>query len=449
MRRLSSILVVGILLSFGLSEWSQDAPARLTSPDSVIEVLVHTARENNPGLKAERAKILALRQVSSQARALPDPMADIEFMNLSVSHPNLKDAFRSDISVGVTQTLPFPGKRALAGKKAEDEAAAEEARLKTMESELRGEVIGAAYRFVMVRNLLAINDQTQEALKATAEGAAAVYSSGEGSQSDILLAQTALTRTQAERKDLEKQQEITLARLSSLIAGPPPEGSLSDLALPEPGPLYALDDLLKALPDTSPGVLAAKADVTVTEAQVEIARKNSKPNFIVGGRYRWKDSTMGGGDYLTAMAGISLPFFHRKDRYKPALQEALFQKESAQYGVDDAVNSNRFALAEAYQTALRSTRVYSLYKEGLLIQARVAFQSALSAYSVGKVDFASVLIALTNLYSYEADAVMAQGDFQESLAKIESVIGHPLAPLDRSPQRPPAPDPPSSQETRP
>jgi len=427
MRRQWSILIIGILIPLALKGSPQGGQATVASQDGVIEALVQTALEHNPGLRAERAKIQALREVPSQSRALPDPMADVEFMNLSVRHPNLKDAFGGDISVGITQTLPYPGKRALAGKKAEDEVAAEVARLKTMESEFRGQVIGAAYRYAMVRNLLAINDQTQEVLKATAQSAAAVYSSGEGSQSDVLLAQTALTRTQAERKELEKQQEITLAKLSSLLAGPPPDGSLEGLALPEPGPICTLDDLLLALPDSSPGVLAAKADVAVTEAQVEIARKNFKPDFIVGGRYRWKDSTMGGGDYITAMAGISLPFFHRRDRYRPALQEALFQRESAKYGIDDAVNSNRYALTEAYQTALRSTRVYGLYKQGLLIQARLAFQSALAAYSVGRVDFASVLIALTNLYSYEADAVMAQGDFQESLAKIETVIGHPLA----------------------
>jgi outer membrane protein, heavy metal efflux system len=444
MRKFAPLLALVLLIPSALPSFPSDVP-----PNVLLEALVQSALQNNPGLNAERAKLQALRQVPSQARALPDPVADIEFMNLPVSHPSLKAPFESDVSIGLTQTLPFPGKRALAGKKAEDEAAAEEARLKTMESELRGQVIAAAYRYAMVRNLLAINDQTQEALKATAESAAAVYSSGEGSQSDILLAQTALTRTKAEREDLEKQQEITRARLSSLLAGPPPEGTLTDLELPEPGPISTLDDLLKVLPDSSPGVLAAKADATVTQAQVEIARRNFKPDFIVGGRYRWKDSTMGGGDYLTAMAGISLPFFHRKDRYKPALAEALFLKESAQYGVDDAVNSNRFALAEAYQTALRSKRVYGLYKEGLLIQARVAFQSALSAYSVGKVDFASVLIALTSLYSYEADAVMAQGDFQEALAKIESVIGHPLVPLDHPPQGPPAPDPSSIQETKP
>ena len=407
----------------------QASPA---SPDKPIEIFVGIALRDNPGLRAERAKINALRQVPSQARALPDPVADVEFMNISLRNPSIKDTFSSDIALGVTQTLPFPGKRALAASKAEADIAAEEARLRTLESELRGEVTAAAYRFAEARDLLAINAATQEVLRTTAQSAAAVYASGQGSQSDVLLAQAALTKAEAERSDLEKQKGIVLAKISSLLAGPPDESGLDALALPEPGDVPDLSALLAEIPDTSPGVLAAKADAATSAVQVDVAKRDFKPDFIVGGRYRWKDTTMGGGDWLTAVAGVTLPFFHRRDRYQPALQEAMSRRESARYGVEEAVNSSRYALTEAYQRALRNARVFGLYRQGLLVQARLAFESALSAYTVGKVDFASVLLALTNLYSYEAEAVMAQADFQEAQARIEALIGHAL-PFPSSP----------------
>lgn len=147
---------------------------------------------------------------------------------------------------------------------------------------------------------------------------------------------------------------------------------------------------------------------------------------MVGGRYRHDDMSMGGGDFLTATFGITLPFFHRKDRYQPALQEALDRRESASFEAQDALVASRYDLAEAYQQALRDLHVYQLDEGGLLIQARQAYESALSGYAVGKVDFSSLLMALTNLYAYQGETLSAQADFHASVARMEAVLGGPL-----------------------
>lgn len=202
------------------------ASAQATAPPPApIQALVDQALRYNPGLQAQRAKAQAALQVPSQAHALPDPTADVEFMNLSVNHPNLSEALTKSVSVGVSQTLPYPGKRALAKDKAEREAAVEAAKLKAMESELRGRVIGAAYRLVLAQRLLDLNLQTQDALRAAAKSAEGVYSSGMGTQADVLLAQTALTRSLSDRQDLLQQREITLQEMERMAGGPVDPGA--------------------------------------------------------------------------------------------------------------------------------------------------------------------------------------------------------------------------------
>jgi len=394
---------------------------------SPLETLVQQALQNNPGLKAQRAKIAAARQVPSQMKALPDPMADLEFMNIGLSKSTGSDALTQGVSVGLTQTLPYPGKRGLAAKAAEGETAVQEARLALMEWRVRSEILAAAYRYLTAEALLQINTQTIEALHTTVEGALARYSTGADSQADVLLAQTAVTKTTSDRTDLEQQRAVARARMESLLAAPFDDAALEGIELPRPSALPGLQPLLAFVDAHAPEVAMAQAEVAVADTGAEAAKKNFKPDFLVGGRFRYKDMTMGGQNYLTAMFGMTLPFFHRKDRYQPALDEALQRKQGAVEEVNEARNTARYDLAEAYQSADRDAKILALYDQGLLLQARQAYEATLSAYTTGRSDFSALMMSLTSLYAYEAEAVTARGEFPQSVAEMEAVLGRPLS----------------------
>ncbi len=414
-----SLVVIGFCCS--LAVLGQEP----VSPLPPIEILVRRAMKHNPGLEAQRRKILAALEVPSQAGALPDPAADLQFMMLPMDGGlNADDALTKGVSLGITQRLPYPGKLKLRKRKAERRIDVARTQLKAMESNLRGEVTGVSYHYALYRRLLEINRKTQDALEAAAKGAAGVYASGNGSQTDVLLAQAAFTKNKADRKTLNRQLEVARARLDDLLGGPTDPALLDRIAIPEPGDPPRLNSLVKDLQDTAPMVLKAQAEVAVRAEQVAIAKKDFKPDFLVGGRYRHKDMTMGGRDYLTAMVGITLPFFHRKSRYQPALREATYMRESAREQAGDVLNEARYMVTDAYQTGVQDRDVYALYKNGLLIQAKKAYESSLASYTVGEVDFTTMLRALTNYYAYESRAFMARADYQVSLARIEAVLGH-------------------------
>ncbi len=158
---------------------------------------------------------------------------------------------------------------------------------------------------------------------------------------------------------------------------------------------------------------------------------------------------MGGGDFVTLQAGITLPFFHRKDRYTPALQESLDRLESARYETDSALNGARYDLSEAYHTAFMAQRISTLYEKGLLLQARQAYESALSSYTTGKVDFTTVITTLDDYFKYQADALRARSDFQEALLRMESALGHPLPAFDHAPATPETAKPSDQKESKP
>jgi cobalt-zinc-cadmium efflux system outer membrane protein len=426
-RRGATARLKPIILVTGSALWGLTLAAQAPPPlPEALQVLTEQVLQHNPGLQAQRARVAAAALAPSQAYALPDPAADVEFMNLSVDHPDLSGTLTKSVSLGITQTLPYPGKRALLRERAEREAAVEQAKLRLAESDLRGRAIGAAYRLALSRRLLDLNLQTQEALRAAAKSAEGLYATGLGAQADVLLAQTALTRAQADSQELLQRRQVAVQELERLAGGPVDSDGLAALPLPEPSPLPAFESLTAALAQSAPSVLAAKAREPVRESEAALARKNSRPDFMVGARYRHDDMSMGGGDFLTATFGLTLPFFHRKDRYQPALQEALDLLQGARMEAQDALVEARYDLAEAYQQALRDQRVYELDKGGLLIQARQAYESSLAGYTVGKVDFSTLLTTLTNLYAYQGETLSAQAGYQVSLARMEAVLGGAL-----------------------
>lgn len=414
MRRDTFLRLSALISLFGIATLCQQPP---------LEELAALALAQNPGLKAQRAMVAATRQLAPQMKALPDPSADIEFMNIAVDGSAGSESLTRGVSVGVTQMLPYPGKRGLAAKAADGEVGVEIARLAMMERMVRSEVIGAAYRYKMTSELLRINSQTAEALRTTAESALSGYTAGMGSQSDVLFAQSEITKAGVQRRDLESQLAIAKARVESLVAAPVDGAILEQVELPRPSALPPLEPLLAFAGENAPEVAMARAEIAVAAARAEVANKNFKPDFMVGGRYRFKDMTMGGGDYLTAMVGMTLPFFHYKDRYRPGLDEALYRKQSAQEEAGQARNAVRYKLAESYQSADRDAKVFALYDQGLLLQARQAYEASLSAYRTGRADFSALLMSLTNLYEYESDSVMARAEYHQMVAEMEAVLG--------------------------
>lgn len=400
--------------------WGAD-PAPPSEPP--LALLVQEALQNNPGLQSRRKAVEAVFQRIAPAGALPDPMAEVELMALSVEHPSASQLASQGISLGISQAVPFPGKLRIRQEKARKEAEAAQALLKVEESELRGKVLSAAFRCVLYRRLLEINGWTREALAAAVSSALGVYASGSGSQADVLLSQTALTRLEAEREELEAQREIADARLADLLNGPPPPGLLQGARLTEPEPLPEWEALATDLDGRAPRLLAARASVAVEEKGVEAARKDFRPDFFVGGRYRTRDGAADGRSTLSLLGGVSLPFLRSQRRYAPALKEALLRVESAGLTTRNERNEVLFEASEAYQKARRDRQVHDLFRGGLLPQARQAYEASLAAYGTGRADMTSLLTALTQFFAYQQQAEEARAGYWDARARLVALLG--------------------------
>ena len=73
--------------------------------------------------------------------------------------------------------------------------------------------------------------------------------------------------------------------------------------------------------------------------------------------------------------------------------------------------------------AVNADKMMDLYRNAIIPQAELALQSAQSSYSVGTVDFLTVVTNFTTINGYEIDYVRQLADYQIALARIEALTG--------------------------
>jgi outer membrane protein TolC len=71
----------------------------------------------------------------------------------------------------------------------------------------------------------------------------------------------------------------------------------------------------------------------------------------------------------------------------------------------------------------RTERQVELYKTGIIPQAGMQIKSALSAYTVNKIDFMTLLDSQMTLYRYELEYHEALTEYEKNLSSLEAAVG--------------------------
>src|SRR5687768_5746064 len=150
-----------------------------------LDSLVARALASSPPLRAARARLDAARMRIRPAGARPDPMLMAGVQNFPVTDPGFTDVMTMKM-IGVGQTIPYPGKLPLRTRAAEYEVAAATARLDEARLTVAREVRSAYYDLVFADQAFDIVRRNQEMLAALVPVSEAQYSSGTGTQADVL-----------------------------------------------------------------------------------------------------------------------------------------------------------------------------------------------------------------------------------------------------------------------
>ena len=129
---------------------------------------------------------------------------------------------------------------------------------------------------------------------------------------------------------------------------------------------------------------------------------------------------------LTGMVEVNIPIFYksRQDR-KVAEVRADIQVAEAQYR--SMQNEIFFMITDMTSMIQRVEKQLDLYKAGIIPQANLQIQSAMSAYRVNKADFMTLLDSQMTLFKYELEYHQALTEYEKNVAGLGAVIGKQLS----------------------
>lgn len=401
-----------------------------------LESLVREAMAANPLLRAARLEAAAMATRPRQVSALPDPSASASYRPFAVGGV---DGLVPG-QVMVEQMIPYPGKRRLAGEAAAFEAERVAHEAGELALELAYEVRDAYYELFRIQEQDRLVQAFQAQLDAFEQAAAAKYEVGTGTQQAILRAQLERTALARQRLDLAAERRMQAERLARLTDRPGLAADPDRLVLERPALAPAPVDTAAAFA-ARPELLAIRAGLNGADAEVELAKKEYLPDFVVGAgimdmmgmeaEARPLDDL---GRRFGVSFGVAIPL--RRGRRDAALEEARLRRSQLEARLDAARTEIRTE-ASALQGRLREeAAALALYRDTLVPQSETTLEAALSAYTTGRADFLDLLDAQRMRFDLGMDYEATYAGSLRTRARLERVLGAAPAAL-----APTGPDP--------
>ena len=406
--------------------------ARVATTTDPRALYVADVVAGNPEIKADRNEVEAARQRVQPAGALEDPMLEAGVINAPVSSLSFRREDMTMKMLGLSQKLPYPGKRdlktAVAARDAESVALAYE---ETVNRVVRDATVAYA-DFALVLDSIAISRKTRTALKDYLQIAKARYAVGQGNQSDVFKAQTALSKISADLARLARDQIAGEAELARLAGGTSPRGEVLPRHLELRERSLDLGALMERVRSGRPQLMALSKLIERGTKEIELARKEFYPDFDVRFQFGQRDSASDGAsrdDMVSLTVGVNLPIW-RERKLMPRVAEATAMRDRAIDERHAEEDESIATLRKQVATAMQSLTSARLYERELLPAAELAVASSLASYKVSRTDFLTLLDSQMAKLEHELAYVALVADYDKALAEIDLLTGTPEVPLD-------------------
>jgi outer membrane protein, heavy metal efflux system len=392
--------------------------ALLAAPPLRLSTLLEDARQRSPELQAAQAQARAAASAVSPAGALDDPLLTVEYWNGPV------DFSVVPIMVQLTQTFPLGGKL-----RAKEDAAAADARAARGEAltrlrDLEREVTDLYVRLFVIERTLGVHDEVLGVLRSLQAVASARVASGRTEVVDQLKAQAELLKEEAAHQSLVAERTVALARLAALLDRDPGElgGTAEEPASPTPPPTD--EELLTRALRERPELQVAASTVQAAEARTRLASAASVPDITPLVAYMHTFNQASPNNFLFLGLQANLPIFGG-NKIEPAVSAARARVEAAE-ALQRALRNRIATEVRSAAAQLRAEQELVRIQRRLVPISRQALDSAVSAYSAGRIGLLTVLDS-------EREALMREVELAQHLslaelrrADLERAVGGPL-----------------------
>jgi outer membrane protein TolC len=385
----------------------------------------------SPRLTAARAGARAATFRVAPARTLPDPQVQLGLMNRNLPGLGLQDPLGMN-QIQIMQMVPFPGKLGAAGRGAQAQADASQARADDLGWELRSQAAALFYDVYGTEQGIRVAAETQQLLRDIATTAERMYAVGGGRQPDVLRTQVEIDRMTEEILRMRAMRAALVARLNVLLDRAP-DAAVGEARIPVlPAELPSLDSLVALALGHRPMLQAGQQDVRAAEAAQALARREIWPDLQFGVIYGQRPMAGGGTDRMASfMFGFNLPVFAGSRQLKMR-QETHAMRDMAQADLAAMEADTRGRVGVAYADLGQARQLQDLYRMTLLPQARATVTSSVAAYQVGDINLMTLLDAQMTVNRYQQELYRLEAAEGQGWAELEMLTGGALLDPDQT-----------------
>ena len=416
-------IVMHILVLFiGLSTFASSA-------NLSAEKAVRIGLKNNPGLRQIQKRYEALKEVPSQVESLPDPMVTFGLLNFPTDTFNRAQEAMTNVQVGFSQYFPYPGKLDLKGEIAEFEASAALHSVEEVRLLLAYHIESTWWQVYYFDRALETIQNNQRLLRQFTQIAEEKYKTGEGLQQDVLLAQLELSKLldqEIQVKALRRNQSINLNLL--MAKDPSKDVHLAKKRIRTLSRKMNEKYLYRLASDYRPSLKRENAKILASASRLNLAKKEFYPDFTVGVSYGDRAGYNPGtfndprADLFSLKVGVKVPLYYKTKQSK-AVEQRFIEQQERYAGLEDEKLKVMAEISKNYTNYREAKKQLSLFKTGILPQARQTVESMRSGYQVSKVDFLNLVRSQVTLFNYELLYWKALSASMQALSGLRSNVG--------------------------
>jgi cobalt-zinc-cadmium efflux system outer membrane protein len=400
------------------------AGAAPPDPNTTLAGLVAELEAYNPRLQAARSDVDMRVARIAPAGALPDPTFSIGYMG-GLTRPFFPSATTPNAyrQFGVSQDLPYPGKRALRTNIATTDADAERWTYEDTRRQLVAELKAAYFDYVFVDRSLAIVQKNKALLEEFRTIAETRFGVGKGTQQDVLKAQLEISLLLERLQTLERDRGTLQARINALLYRPPDTPLPATLSFAAVDPLPDAARLQALVERNDPALRRDERLVDRGQQALALAKKDVLPDFainVTSQKYTGGMPWMYGVDFM-----VKVPLYWQR-KQRPMIAEATAALERSRRMRENTLATVKAQVAEEYLAATTSKQLVDLFSDSVLPQAHLALESSLASYQVGTVDFLTMLTNFVTVLNYEVNYQEQAARYNQALARLEPLVGTEL-----------------------
>jgi outer membrane protein TolC len=404
--------VIALALICPATLWGEGQSADALSLNQCIKL----ALERHPLIHSSRQRHEAALARIKQATSYPYPSVSFN----SDLQPFLLDFVNSKESyLGVNQTLELPRKRAGRGKIAEQEASEIETDINLVRLEVVFQVRNAFYQLLLSTEQLEYAKRDQELADDYLQKAELKFSAGDVSRVEAVRAKVESLKAANAVRIASKEADLAKARLNYQLAQEKNRPLQVVGRLEAPLADLNLERLQEEALAMRPELKRLQFSVQKELHKQQNAHLSNWPDLDFNASVHYLENEPTTWSFTVA---VPLPFLFRQ-RQNAEIAEAQANIGALQREADQARNTIRVEVEEAYTNAQKARDEIELYQDRIMPQAQEVYDMFLFSYQEGEIGGIELIEARRTLNESRKSYANALFEYNLALTALEKAIG--------------------------